>query len=594
MFVIPTLRKTTMRLSFCIYLLVYGAMACAQLALNTSGTTYTIDFESTLSGVSNGVFGGSGFQPTPGIGQLDSDAWEVLGCSDGDLTFGNVGTSNDLTRGNSLGGTTAGGIYSFEVASGDHALGFQPSGADLTPGSITLRLENTTGTMITRLQIDYLQFILNDEARSNEIVFSFSYDNTTWIPLDTINSPQVADPSPTWTSTSISENIGVLFTANSYLFLRWKTDDLSGSGARDEFTIDDIAIVPTTSTLWPYINEIMVDPDVDQNGVAFPASDDNAEWFELYNPLSFDIYLTGLLVEDNTTSIALNSLVIAAHDSIVLGQTANQSLNGGYTCDFAYLNTIGLNNTGDQLSLLYPDNSIIDEVDFNSWSIVPTGAAMRFAGLPADDNNLEANWLVSSTRGGSYVSGQPSSDLGTPGFFTPFLLSNAHVSLYAYEEPEGIRIMWKVNNDDDRYTYQLEHSYDGQHFQVLVKTKAGEWLHAKPSTGDHYYRIKVYDETGLKYTSTIIRKAWETIGFHCYPNPSKGDLILLQRGKTKVDLKLEIFDLMGQLVYTATWQSIGGHSTFSRHLALPNGYYRIVLREHSGDVRWSTGWQVTD
>lgn len=574
-------------------MLIQVATAWAQLELNSSGTTYTIDFESTVSGVANGSFTGAGFLPAPGAGQLDSDAWEVLGCSDGDLTFGNVGTSNDLTRGGSVGSETTGGIYSFEVATGNYSLGWQPSGADLTPGSITLRLENTTGAMITRLQIDYEQYVYNDQPRANEVVFSFSYDNATWIPLDTLTSTEAADASPAWVSTAISQNIGVLFPDNSYLYLRWQTDDVSGSGSRDEFAIDEIDITPTTSSVWPYINEIMADPDVDQNGVAFPASDNNAEWFELYNPLAYDIYLTGLLIEDNTASILLGSLIIPAQDSIVLGESANMSLNGGYSCDYDYANTFGLDNTGDQLSLLYPDNATLDEVDFSSWSLLLTGASMRFTGMPADDNNLESNWVVAAIRGGSYVAGQPTSDLGTPGVFTPVILSNAFVELQAYEEPEGIRVLWEVN-DDKAYTYQLEHSNDGQQFQVMVESHSMAWLHTEPALGDNYYRVKVYDDHGLAHTSRIIREEWAAFAFHCYPNPSTGAFTVLQRGQANVDWQLDIYNRLGQLVFSAPWRSYGKRSTFSGHLSLPSGLYQVVLREPSGGVRWSTGWQLID
>ncbi len=580
-----------MRFFLSLAMLMQVATAWAQLELNSSGTTYTIDFETTVSGVANGSFTGAGFLPTPGTGQLDSDAWEVLECSDGDINFGSTGTSGDYARGYSLGGETTGGIYSFEVLPGDTALGFQPSGADLTPGSITLRLENTTGSMITRLTIDYLQYIYNDQPRSNEVVFSFSYDNTNWVPLDTVTSPEAADPSPAWASTAVNEDIGVLFPDNSYLYLRWRTNDVSGSGQRDEFAIDDIVITPTTSAVWPSIHEIMADPDIDENGVAFPVSDDNAEWFEMYNPLSYPVYLTGLQVEDGAGSFTISNLIIPALDSIVLGQSADQSLNGAYSCDYAYGNGFGLNNGGDELSLLYPDNTTLDEVDFSSWSLLTTGAAMRFAGTPLDDNNLETNWVVSATRGGSYASGQPSSDLGTPGVFTPVLLSNAFVALQAFEEPEGIRVMWKVN-DGESYTYQLEHSYDGQQFQVLVETPALAWVHTEPSLGENFYRVKVYDDYGLAHTSPMIRVEWAAFAFYCYPNPSTGPFTLWQRGSANVEWHLEMYTLLGQLVFSAPWRSYGTRSTFSGQLSLPDGRYKVVVREPTGGIRWSTTWQV--
>jgi len=68
-------------------LLFLPAVALAQLSLTTSGATVTIDFDNTVSGVNNGTFAGSGFQPSPSAGQLNSNAWAMTGWSDGTLNF---------------------------------------------------------------------------------------------------------------------------------------------------------------------------------------------------------------------------------------------------------------------------------------------------------------------------------------------------------------------------------------------------------------------------------------------------------------------------------------------------------------------------
>ena len=68
-------------------------------------------------------FTGTGFTPTPAAGQLDSDTWRVKGMSDGDGTFGGTHTSNDFGRGAFTCCQGSGGIYAWEVSSGDFSFG---------------------------------------------------------------------------------------------------------------------------------------------------------------------------------------------------------------------------------------------------------------------------------------------------------------------------------------------------------------------------------------------------------------------------------------------------------------------------------------
>lgn len=215
----------------------------AQLSLSGVGT-FTVDFDSTVSGVSNGVFTGSGFQASPSSGQQDSDAWEISGFSDGSLSFGGTQTSGDYSRGSSSGGVGTGGIYAFEVSSSNYALGFQPVGSDVTPGSFTLRLQNNTGSALTELTIQYTVYYRDDQNRSNEVTFSYSSDNSSYTSVSSLDvtSPATSTGS-TWVSTVRSTTItGLSVTNGGYFYLQWGTDDVSGSGSRDEFALDDIEV----------------------------------------------------------------------------------------------------------------------------------------------------------------------------------------------------------------------------------------------------------------------------------------------------------------------------------------------------------------
>ena len=80
--------------------------ATAQLQITSAGGPFSILFDATVSGVSNGQFSGTGFQATPSSGQLDSDAWAGTGVNSTptSFTFGGTATTNDWARGANAGG----------------------------------------------------------------------------------------------------------------------------------------------------------------------------------------------------------------------------------------------------------------------------------------------------------------------------------------------------------------------------------------------------------------------------------------------------------------------------------------------------------
>jgi hypothetical protein len=177
------------------------------------------------------------------------------GLSDGARGFGTDDTAGDHARGSSSGGVSSGGFYAFDVSgSGDYALGVQPAGSDFTPGYITLKLLNNTGSAITQLDIGYEVWVLNDQDRANSFNFSHSADDSTYTAVAALNftSTEAADGSPAWAKVDRSTSITSINIANgANYYLRWTGDDVSGGGSRDEFALDDIQVtaIPEPATL---------------------------------------------------------------------------------------------------------------------------------------------------------------------------------------------------------------------------------------------------------------------------------------------------------------------------------------------------------
>ncbi|MCP5523204.1 MAG: hypothetical protein H7A46_16840 [Verrucomicrobiales bacterium] len=233
-----------MNLSYNLILAATLGTVSALAQVPFDGAPVTLDFDSTRPGVLEGAYDGSGLQSLPATGQLDSNAWAVDGLSDGALGFGESGTSGDYARGTSDGGTSTGGLYAFRVGgTGDVGLGFQPINGDLTPGSITLRIQNITGSQLETLTVSYEVHVWNDQDRANSLNFSYSTDGISFTPVAALDytSPEAADATPVWTLADRQTTLFNLAIANgAQLELRWSTDDVSGSGSRDEFALDDI------------------------------------------------------------------------------------------------------------------------------------------------------------------------------------------------------------------------------------------------------------------------------------------------------------------------------------------------------------------
>jgi predicted extracellular nuclease len=201
----------------------------------------------TSSGYSEdfNAFAGNGFAPEPLTGQLNSNAWIIAGLSDGSLNFGDTKTNGDFARGVSNGGVSTGGIYSFTVASGNNILGVQPTGDDFTPGEIILRLQNRGEMDLIQVEIDYDIWYRNDQPRANSLNFSYSTDGITYLSVDDLGfiSPQGADASPSWQTVARSTTItGLTLNPDDFFYLKWTGNDVSGSGSRDEYGIDNVMV----------------------------------------------------------------------------------------------------------------------------------------------------------------------------------------------------------------------------------------------------------------------------------------------------------------------------------------------------------------
>ncbi len=260
------------RLVLASFLLTLSLSGVGQLSLTSIGGNHVITFDASVPGVSNGVFSGSGFAPSPAVGQLDSDAWKIYNISTYSggpqivSNYGDTNTGGDFALGSSNVPVTTGGIYSFYGLPGstsNRAMGFQPSGnafSGANGSSVELRCVNNTGQTITEIYLNYRIYIRNDQSKSSKLSVSISqdffpgYTNLTKFDIPSLDtfSPDVAGGTG-WSSLSPSSFTisGLCVRPGEYFYVNWTITDALGSGSRDEFALDNINIRPTQGVAEP-------------------------------------------------------------------------------------------------------------------------------------------------------------------------------------------------------------------------------------------------------------------------------------------------------------------------------------------------------
>ena len=229
------------RLSITTVLVALASFAMGQVSLTAVGVPAVVDFTG---------FTGDGFSLAGDSGRLDADDWAVTGLSDGDKDFGVEDLNGDYAKGVTTGGIFSGGLYAYDLGS-DPALLVQPTGSDWTPGTITLRLQNNTGSTASEISVAYDLIVNNNEGRANSYNFSFSLDNVTYNAVPALDYTSVeAEDTLGFQVNARSTTLGGLSVADGqFVYIRWEGDDVSGGGSRDEFALDNINVTITSTAV---------------------------------------------------------------------------------------------------------------------------------------------------------------------------------------------------------------------------------------------------------------------------------------------------------------------------------------------------------
>jgi hypothetical protein len=138
------------------------------------------------------------------------------------------------------------GCYAWDLGDGDHALGCQPSSSEFVPGFFVLRVRNLGPRPAQAVTLAYEVVCYNDQDRSSSLEPGYRVAQGDYVDLPDLLfvSPETADTSPVWSNAVCSCRIVLprLLRAGDYLWVRWKIDDVGGSGYRDQLGINKCTV----------------------------------------------------------------------------------------------------------------------------------------------------------------------------------------------------------------------------------------------------------------------------------------------------------------------------------------------------------------
>jgi hypothetical protein len=311
-----------------------------------TNVTNAITFDTTVDGVNEGTYQSEGMSPTLTSGELNSNAWAITGFSDGAIAFGGTSTDDqDYDRGTATGGVTVGGVYAFDTATNNFALGIQPATGDFVPGSATLRFQNQTGATVTSVSIGYKVYVYNDQAASSSFNFSHSADNSNYTGVSGLNvtSPAAADASPQWKAYyRVVTLTGLNIANNNYYYFRWTGATVSGTTDFDEFGLDDIVMVANPSTNYASFNGTAENFAVLGNTTLSGST-----------AVTSDLTLNGGKVDINGKTLTLNGTVTNTTSGGLKGSaSSNLTISGAVSPSLSFdQTTLGTTNVLNNLSI---------------------------------------------------------------------------------------------------------------------------------------------------------------------------------------------------------------------------------------------------
>ncbi len=166
------------------------------------------------------------------------------------------------------------------------------------------------------------------------------------------------------------------------------------------------------------------------------------------------------------------------------------------------------------------------------------------------------------------------------------------VSITAVQRSGGNEVEWKVEEEQDIASYEVERSTDGRQFVKVGVVSASSsrlynWLDAYPLAGEVFYRVKSVSNRGQAAYSSIVKITASKghTGFTVYPNPVTDGQIRVKMGnQPEGRYQLQLLNSLGQVFCRQQVQHSGGTATIQLQpqQTLLSGHYQLEITGPDG------------
>jgi hypothetical protein len=521
--------------------MVFSLLSVGQLKaqLNfTTATTATIDFSTTVAGINNGTYAGTGLASSPAVGQLDSNGITVTGIST--LNGGSI-TSSTIPSANSLFAVTD---------NGDTWFGLRPNG----DWSIILQIDNNIpGTSIYSLDIG---FSINYRSLDGSFqTYALEFATNPAGPWSPIGSPVPGTGILTgwipFTFPTALVCMGQIASGTS-LFLR-----LSGTGSStDAIGINSLTITPVTTALCTLTNI-----------TSFTTA--NIE----------DISLDLNWMEDgsgncNETYLIVGREGVAPASDLIVSNLQGLYEAGNFNADSDWSNRSNTNEVWDQTFFTLG----ADEVDYFVYN--GTGTSVSITGL---EQNSNYNFLIMAT-------GEKCSWVVGNNINTTTLLPIELTSFTAEVREKEVLLEWRTQTETNNDYMVVERSANGIDFFEIGRVQgAGNtqipqeytFTDKAPISGTNYYRLRQVDFDGTATYYRIITVSFEgdVEGWQVSPNLIYERTTIQTNRAFDPGSFLQIIDLNGKIIKTMRLEPGAFRAEIDLSDLIPGAYFLRMNRQ---------------
>jgi hypothetical protein len=171
-------------------------------------------------------------------------------------------------------------------------------------------------------------------------------------------------------------------------------------------------------------------------------------------------------------------------------------------------------------------------------------------------------------------------------------------SFIATKQQQTAVLSWTTASERNNSGFTVERSLDGKQFNAIgwVATKAEggysdeilsySYTDKNPASGMNYYRLVQEDRDGNITLSTIRTLDFnDNSSFHCYPNPTEGQLTIEHNSDKQELLNFRLTDVMGRVVRRSEMYTVKGfNKTLIQLSGLIPGIYNLSISNNSGVI----------